>query len=221
MASLPVKKNAAHVTYIGLVSQSDTKKLQANPTIASGDFKISKDGGAFANLTNLPTVTPAAGVAVQLSLTSTEMNADRVVITAIDAAGDEWCDQMLVIETSVRQIDDLAYPATSGRSMAVAADGSVAATIVARLKKNTALDDFHFLMTDSTTHNPATGKTVTVTRVLEDGSFGAGTIGSVTEISNGLYRVDLPAADLNANVVTLRATASGCDDLFMTLLMEP
>jgi hypothetical protein len=104
-------------------------------------------------------------------------------------------------------------------ALAIATDGGVKLT--ARLKKNSAIANFHFLMTDSTTHNPATGKTVTATRVIDNGSFGAGTIGSVTEIANGLYRVDLPAADLNGDVVTLRMTANGCDDLFVTLTLEP
>lgn len=36
-----------------------------------------------------------------------------------------------------------------------------------------------------------------------------------------MYRVDLPAADLNGSVVTLRMTASGCDDLFVSLVLEP
>ena len=36
-----------------------------------------------------------------------------------------------------------------------------------------------------------------------------------------MYYIDLSAADLNGNVVTLRATATGCDDLFMTLILEP
>lgn len=88
-------------------------------------------------------------------------------------------------------------------------------------KKNQALASFAFLMTDSTTHNPVTGKTVTVTRCIDAGTFAAGTLSAVTEISNGLYRVDFAAADLNGNVVTLRATASGCDDLFVTFELEP
>lgn len=86
------------------------------------------------------------------------------------------------------------------------------------LKKNTALSNFHFLMTDSTTHNPATGKTVTATRCLDNGSFGGGTLGSITEVANGIYRLDLGAGDTNGNVVTFRFTASGCDDLLMTFL---
>jgi hypothetical protein len=89
------------------------------------------------------------------------------------------------------------------------------------LKKNQALANFAFLMTDSTNHNPATGKTVSVTRCIDGGTFAAGTLSAVTEVSNGQYRVDFAAADLNGNVVTLRATASGCDDLFTTLILEP
>lgn len=213
------KKNTAWVGYIALVDQSNTKVLKANPTIAAGDFKISKDGGAFANLTNLPTVTPASGTAVQLSLTSTEMNADNIVIACIDAAGAEWCDQFINLQTSARQIDDLAYPATTGRPILVDANGNVG--LSTNLKKNQALSNYHFLMTDSTNHNPATGKTVTITRAIDNGAFGAGTLGAVTEVANGIYRTDLPAADLNGNVVTLRMTASGCDDLFTTLILEP
>ncbi len=100
-------------------------------------------------------------------------------------------------------------------------DSTGAVKIQTVMKKNQARANYAFLMTDSTTHNPATGKTVTVTRCIDNGTFSAGTIGSVTEVSNGMYRVDLPAADLNGDVVTLRMTASGCDDLFVTLLLEP
>ena len=62
----PAKKATA-TFFVGLVDQTNTKLLKANPTLAAGDVKISKDGGAFPNLTTLPTVTPAAGAAVQVS----------------------------------------------------------------------------------------------------------------------------------------------------------
>lgn len=215
------KKNTALILYVGLVSQADTKLLKANPTLAAGDFKVSVDGGAFANLATLPTVTPAAGTAVKISLSAAEMNGDNIVVACIDAAGAEWCDQLINLQTTARQIDDLAYPAVSGRSLAVDASGNVTAAIATRLKTNQALANYHFVMTDSTTHNPATGKTVTATRVIDGGSFGAGTLGSVTEVANGLYRLDIPAADLNGSVVTLRLTASGCDDQLVTLVLEP
>lgn len=213
------KRATAYKFYVGLTDQANTKLLKANPTLAAGDVKVSKDGGAFANLTTLPSANPASGAAIMVDLSGTEMTADNVVVQFIDAAGAEWCDQLINIQTTARQLDDLAYPATTGRSLLVDTAGAV--PITTNLKKNQALANFHFLMTDSTTHNPATGKTVTVTRAIDGGAFGAGTLSAVTEMSNGLYRLDFAAADLNGNVVTLRATASGCDDLFISLTMEP
>ena len=100
-------------------------------------------------------------------------------------------------------------------------DANNAIKIQTVLKKNQALAKYSFVMTDSTTHNPSTGKTVTVTRSIDGGSFGASTAGTATEVANGLYYIDLSASDLNGNVVTLRATASGCDDLLVTFTMEP
>ena len=89
------------------------------------------------------------------------------------------------------------------------------------LKKNQALAKFPFVMTDSTTHNPATGKTVTVTRSIDGAAYGATTAGTATELSNGSYHIDLSAADLNGNTVMLQATATGCDALFMSITLEP
>lgn len=77
---------------ITLVDQTDTKKFKAAPTLAAGDFKISKDGGAFANLATLPTVTPSGGRNVTVVLDAGEMTAKRSVVEWVDAAGAEWCD---------------------------------------------------------------------------------------------------------------------------------
>lgn len=213
------KRATAYKFYVGLVDQSNTKLLKTNPTIAAGDFQISKDGGAFANLATLPSANPASGRAVMIDLSSTEMTADNIVVQCVDAAGAEWCDLFVNLQTTARQIDDLAYPATTGRSLLVSATGGVSLTT--NLKKNQALSNFAFLMTDSTTHNPVTGKTVSVTRCIDGGTFSAGTLSAVTEVANGQYRVNFAAADLNGDVVTLRATATGCDDLFVTLILEP
>lgn len=120
---LPPKRGVELIFYVGLVSQSDTKTLQANPTLFSGDVKVSKDGGAFANLTTLPTVTPAGGKAVKVTLSATEMEADNLTVVFADASGAEWCDQLIHIATAARQVDDLAYPTVSGRSLDVSAGG--------------------------------------------------------------------------------------------------
>lgn len=119
------KKGVEYIFYIGLTSQADTKLLQANPTIAAGDFKVSIDGGSFNNPSTLPAVTPASGKAVKCVLSTSEMNGDNIIFVASDAAGAEWCDQIINIQTSARQIDDLAFPTTSGRSIDVTTTGGV------------------------------------------------------------------------------------------------
>lgn len=124
------KKNSAFIIYASLPSVANSSNFQSNPTIAAGDFKVSIDGGTLNNMTNLPTVTPASSKMVQFSLTSTEMNGDNITIVGSDAAGNEWKDVIINIQTTARQIDDLAYPATSGRSIVVDANGLVDATTV-------------------------------------------------------------------------------------------
>jgi hypothetical protein len=121
----PPKKNAAYTMYVSLVSQANTKVMQSNPTLAAGDVKVSTDGGALANLTTLPVVTPASSKAVKVDLSASEMNGDNIVIIFSDAAGAEWCDLGVNLQTAARQIDDLAYPTVSGRSTDVSATGEV------------------------------------------------------------------------------------------------
>jgi len=93
--------------------------------------------------------------------------------------------------------------------------------IASNIKTNQALANFEFLMTDSTNHQPVTGKTVTCMRSIDGGAFAAGTLANVAEVANGIYRVDFGASDLNGNVITLRCTATGCDDTLVTLVTTP
>lgn len=104
---VPPKKATELVTYIGLVSQADTKTFKANPTIAVGDFKVVTDDGSLANLTTLPTVSPAGSKRVKITLSAAEQNGDNITVIASDAAGAEWCDAIIHIQTSAKQIDDL------------------------------------------------------------------------------------------------------------------
>jgi hypothetical protein len=98
---------------------------------------------------------------------------------------------------------------------------SLPIAITSNIKKNQALAAFAFTMADSILRNPAAGKTVNVTRSVDGGAFGAGTLSAVTEVSNGVYSVDFGAGDLNGNVVTLRATATGCGDTLERIVTQP
>lgn len=103
MAGQPPKKNAAYIFYSSLIDTSNRPDFKDTPTLAAGDFKVSKDGGALANLATLPTNTPG-GVMLKFSLSADEMNADDITVVCIDAAGAEWDDLLINIQTSEFQI---------------------------------------------------------------------------------------------------------------------
>lgn len=312
-----VKNHASGYTfYVSLVSQANTKIMQASPTLAAGDVKIAIDDGAPANLGTLPVVDADYTKRVKVVLSQAETNGDNLTIIFSDAAGAEWCDLTLNIQTVPRRFDDLAFPATSGRSMVVDAAGLVDANMVKAgptgtgtaqtagdiigdtndiqtkigtpvsslaadiagvqsdtdniqtrlpaalvsgridasvgayqtgmtaadsvlvtpanklatdasgyvtevsvdgIKKNTALSNFEFFMVDSTDH--VTGKTaltVTAERSIDGAAFGACT-NAVTEVSAGVYKINLAATDLNGDVVTLKFTATGADARLVTI----
>lgn len=72
----------------------------ADWTPAAGDVKISKDGGAAANVTNLPTaLTMGNTVLWDFSLTATEMQAAKVRITVADSATKAVEDTAFEIDT--------------------------------------------------------------------------------------------------------------------------
>lgn len=97
----PPKKNEDFICYVAVEDYANPGNFKTNPTIASGDFAVSKDGGAFANLSTLPTVEPAAGRMIKITLSSTEMNADNVVIRCVDqTAPKEWADLIISIPTT-------------------------------------------------------------------------------------------------------------------------
>lgn len=108
----PPLKGTEYIFYISLASQSQSNTFQANPTIASGDFKVSIDGGALANLATLPAVTPAASKMVKVTLSTSEMNGDNVTFVGSDAAGAEWKDIVVNIQTATNQFDSLATQAS-------------------------------------------------------------------------------------------------------------
>lgn len=97
----PPTKNEDFIIYIALQDMNNPESFKANPTIASGDFKVSKDGGALANLSTLPSVEPASSIWVKITLSNTEMNADNVSIQGIDqTAPKEWSDWAISIPTT-------------------------------------------------------------------------------------------------------------------------
>ena len=110
---VPAKKNTAYIFYVGLPSQANALTLQANPTLANGDVKVAIDDGAPAQIeaggggAALPVVDADFTKRVKVTLTAAQMNGDNITVIFSDAAGAEWCDVLVNIQTAANQIDDL------------------------------------------------------------------------------------------------------------------
>lgn len=200
------------------------------------DSEVSKDAGTFADCTSEATEIATSSGVYYLDLTATEMNADCVAVL-VKSSSTDAVPQVFVLypqETGDIKVDTqswngtaVASPATAGYPAVTLKVGtgtgevdlsSGAVPIKGNVKKNTALAAFPFMMTDSTGHAPVTGKTVSVTRSIDGGAFGAGTLSAVTEVGVGIYVVDFAAGDLNGNNIILRATATDCDDTFERII---
>lgn len=97
----PPKKGEDFLIRIALEDMSAPGSFKSNPTIASGDFKVDKDGGGLTNLSTLPSVSPSSTVLVLITLSSTEMNADLITVVCIDQTSPkEWADAVFSIPTT-------------------------------------------------------------------------------------------------------------------------
>lgn len=101
----PPLRNSAFTTYVSLWDMASPGTYRVNPTLAAGDVKVSKDGGAFSNVngdgSGLLVVAPAGSQMVGLPLVASEMDADNVVIQFVDQTSPkEWADLIIVIVTT-------------------------------------------------------------------------------------------------------------------------
>ena len=97
----PPVKNEEFIIRVALADAAVPSSFKSSPTLASGDFKVDKDGAGLNNLGTLPTVDPTGTVLVKITLSATEMNADVVTLVFIDQTSPkEWCDFVVSIPTT-------------------------------------------------------------------------------------------------------------------------
>jgi len=89
--------NPSNLTIAIALTEATAGHLLAVPTLESGDVKISKDGGAFANMTILPEST--GNYQVKVYLTPTEMTCGYAMIVFHDVSGAEWNNEAIIIQT--------------------------------------------------------------------------------------------------------------------------
>lgn len=202
-----LKFGSPNVVTFSMVQSSDhhTPLTSAAPVV-----NISKNAGAFSVATNSP-ATEIGGTGnghgwYQIVLTNADLNTVgdlSYFITATSGDPLSFKDQVQTFVFSDLNID------TSGN-----------VSIASSIKRNQALTGFMFLMTNSATHQPQTGLTVTAQRSLAGAGF-APCANAVTELSNGVYTINLGTTDTNANSILYRFTATGADDLDLLILTQP
>lgn len=83
---------------IGLITRS-AQDFLANPPLAAGDVKVSIDGGAAANIHDLPTC-PNSDTDLVGTLTAAELTGKEIVVTFIDQTSPKaWEDKKIVFNT--------------------------------------------------------------------------------------------------------------------------
>ncbi len=149
------------------------------------------------------------------SLTNTEENniAAKILATPANLLATDASGRVTVGSNADKTGYSLtqSFP-TNFALLSIDGNGKVALQSPTNIKKNVALSNFMFLMTDSTNHQPATGLTVSV-QLSKDGAAFAGSTNSVTEVGNGWYKINFTQAEMNADFVALRMTATGADTL--------
>lgn len=106
-------KNRTFVIPIHLFKNGD---VVTNPTIAAGDFEVITDDTSGGTLDTTPTVTPASGDQVKVSLSAAEMNGDYVtVICKDDTDPKAWDDVTITIQTE--NFDGVLYGACGATSL--------------------------------------------------------------------------------------------------------
>jgi len=202
-----LKQSTARNKVILLIGSADHVTGLAGATLT---ITSSKDGGAFGSIT--PTVTDLGNGLYNLALTTGHTDTLGDLALHITAANADPRD------ISYQVVADL--PGASVASVTAAVTVGAINGTASNLKKNQALANFEFVMTDSSAHAPKTGLTVTGTASLDGAAF-ASLTNAISEVASGVYKVSLAAADVNANTVTLRFTAVDADDTLVTLITQP
>jgi hypothetical protein len=202
---IPVRYATSQDVYFRMTIRGSTDFAGTSDwTPAAGDLKFSLDEGAQANTTNLPT---AIGKSWKLTLTTGETTGALLRIDVIDAAPKAVEDQGLDFFTF-------------GNASAYCPRDIYSAN-PAGIKKNTALSNYMFRMSDAATGDPKTGLTVTVQRALDGGAFSNATNTPATEIANGWYKINLSAADMNGDTVAIKCTATLAKQYDELIVTEP
>lgn len=190
-----------------MIKAGDTNfAASADWTPATGDCKISKDGGNFANTTNLPVALGGTGAVFwRLTLSATEMDAERIAVQIVDQTSPKAVeDQSLVIRLTV--------PPTVSPLASTVSSGAITDTDVT-VYVSTASPSLVWTITDSSgTAVNLSGATVQLQVLKYDGSSLFTASGTVSGVLNNIVTCNYTTtntATSGAYRYELRRTDSG------------
>lgn len=214
----------ATTMYFPLIDKGATDFESTPVTIASGDCKISKDGGSFANTTTASFSHVAGGI-YSIPLTATEMQAKVVVIKIVDQTNPkEWEDQCIIITTvnhASAEIPSLWSIMQSTATGAIAAASFAAGAIDAAAIADNAIDAGAIASNAITSAKIATDA-IGAAQIAAD-AIGSSELASsaVTEIQSGLSTLDaagvrtavgLASANLDTQLSSISGKVDAVDD---------
>lgn len=194
--------NASNVNYRAYSGGVDIRNMGAG----SGSYKMSLEG--HGQLIVNANCSATSTIAIRGHFT---VSGDSTAIAAITFSDDARFHNRASIEAI------LVDTATT----IPAAIAAVQADLPSAPTKNVALNDFPFFMVLSSDHvTGGTGLTVTAQRSIDGGAFG-NAANAVVEIGNGIYKIDLTAADMDGDTICLKFTAATADARIITIVTQP
>lgn len=167
-----------------------------------------------------PDAKPGAATALLNEIIGSDAGVSQLTENALELApsGGAGLTAQEVWEYATRTLSAFAFDVTVGTNNDKT--GYSLASGQLKVKKNTQLANFMFLMVQAADHiTPATGLTVSAQRSIDGGLFAACS-NSVSEVGDGVYKITLAASDLNGDVIALKFTATGADQRTLTILTQ-
>jgi len=187
------------------VTWTDAKAAFLDHSIATVDTNVD---------TLLTRITAAVALASALATAQTDLD----TITGTDGVTLATAQALYAPNKVVPDVAGTAaglHSTTDGKVDAVQTDSTAIKAktdnLPSGIAKNVALSNFQAYMVLSSDHvTAATGKTLTGT-ISKDGATFASLTNAITEIANGLYKVNLTQTEMNADVIALKFTETDCD----------
>lgn len=139
--SSPIRGQA--FTFTLELQDANSNQPRLNPPLVVGDVKVIKDSGAAVNIETLPVLNSSDATEVIVTLSATEMDAERVTVKFSQVAGNDWlwesvriftvahepARQTTLLETKAKTDLLPAQPAAAGDEMNLVDGGITAAKI--------------------------------------------------------------------------------------------